>query len=148
MFTTLRCVIFSFAILSVSTHTAFVRPKLTKEEAKACQGAMAERKRLNTSNLRQLLQKGPQKESQSLENKQLSDLRRLIELDEQVMFKCRLIAHPDIHKKRPNQAAPVKQQLSMAPPSLPVRNPKIIRQAMTQPSTLPLPARRPKWAKN
>ena len=145
MFMTPRCAALCLAVLSISGHASFARTKLTQEEVKSCKGAMAERTRLNTVQRRQLLLKDPKEELKRLDSTQLKDLRRLIELDEQVMFKCRLVAHPDLKKKKPGKVQSLTgRKISMAPPDLPARNPKLLQLQAGQSEQLPLPVRKPK----
>ena len=135
----LQLAIVSMIVVSLLSSQAFARSNLTADQAKACQDAEAERDKLNTRELRDLLGKKPREAAAGLNGEQLRSLRRLIELDEQVIFKCRLIAHPDLKKRHPGKLA-----ISVPIPDLPVRKPKRAKAKPKQTVLLPLPVRRPK----
>ncbi len=137
--TKLQLTIVSMMMVSLLSSQAFARSNLTADQAKACQDAEAERDNLNTRELRDLLGKKPREAAAGLNGEQLRNLRRLIELDEQVIFKCRLIAHPDLKKRQPG-----KPIISIPIPDLPVRKPKRAKDKSKQTVLLPLPIRKPK----
>ncbi len=119
----------------------------------ACVAARAERNKLATPALRNLLKQDPNAVASTLSAPQIGDLRRLIELDEKVMFACRLEAHAALgggNRKNPRLVDPAtgRPRLAMAPP--PVRKPPQPPGLRTttgnprlRPPPFPLPVRNP-----
>jgi len=153
--------IVSLAILTVMANMAYARSKLTAEQAKTCKTAQKEYNSLNTPKLRSLLSsKPPTEQVKTLSTEQLQNLRRLIKLDQKLIFECRLIAYTDLNRRKPSALSLAKDRI-LSVPDVPIRNPKLAlakpRQAVQQDVTrqretdkqkvikLPLPLRKPKY---
>ena len=135
--------IVSMSVVLFMTGQSFARSGLTAQQAKACEGAQTERSKLNTPERRDLLNKNPSEEAANLSREQLENLHRLIELDKQVLFKCRLIAYRDLGKRQSNRRA----LSSVFIPDLPIRKPATAQIEKIETITselLPLPLRKPK----
>lgn len=128
-----------------------------KKDAKSqkddkCKRLMSERNALSVDKLRAILKKDPATTAATLPEQDLADLRRLIELDEEIMFGCRrdlkvvLGTNPS---QKPELAKPVSSNPNL-PPDLPVRRPGAKTAAKLSPTggnvtaqSMPLPERRP-----
>ncbi len=137
--------------LSLAPIPALGQPQQVLQHSKACQAASLERSKLDTPALRDLLGKDPKQVVSAAVPAQIMSLRRLIELDEIIMFKCRLAAHPAFPGKvettpTPPTPAVAAALASSTPPELPQRRP--LRPADTRPKRkliLPLPVRKPMY---
>jgi hypothetical protein len=116
----------------------------------ACAAAREERSRIDTPALRQVLRQSPDAIAGNLSQSERDTLKRLIVLDEKIMFACRLEPHPalalSLRENQKNDAAPASRpKLAMAPP--PTRKPKELRRpaapARARGARLPLPSRNP-----
>jgi len=90
---------------------------------------------LETPALRERLQQDPSKVATELSEAEIANIKRLIKLDELLMFGCR------IGLKAPAFAQNALQR-AVAIPTLPVRKPKIARRSITPRTIVPLPTRR------
>ncbi len=116
--------------------------------AEQCQAAQAERGELERSGVRAWLAKDPSDPAAGLNQAQIAKVRRLIALDEAVLFKCRLIKPKP--KGKPGakdtklQAALAGDKSSSEPPEPPTRRPKNtgkpVRAGLNKPQ-VPLPVR-------
>ncbi|MGI9424732.1 MAG: hypothetical protein ACR2PA_16165 [Hyphomicrobiaceae bacterium] len=107
--------------------SAQAKPDQKAQKEDKCKLLTAERQELAVGKLRTLLKQDPKVVAATLPKQDLDDLRRLIELDEEIMFGCRkdlkavLGSNPDLE---PTQA---KNDSSL--PDLPVRRPGAIKAA-------------------
>ena len=125
--------------------------KLNPQQLATCRAAMAERGKLQATGLRSKLKQDAKLAATSLDSSELEKLKRLIQLDEIVMFKCRIVAHPALGTKRraKNTLALASGQAAnpVAIPALPSKKPKTPRSAQRsagQSLAVPLPDRRPR----
>ena len=115
----------------------------TKEKDKAEQVCLEYQKELtglDTPELRARLKEDPQTVAASLDQEEISKIRRLIELDELVMFQCRIGLKPLQTAKNPSLNAAGQQLATL--PALPVRKPRLKRRLPSARLIVPLPTRR------
>ena len=96
--------------------------------AEQCKSHQAERGELERSGVRAWLAKDPSDPAAGLSQEQIGKIRRLIELDEAVLFKCRLIepkpkGEPGAKNTNLQAALPAGKS-SSEPPEPPTRRPK------------------------
>ncbi len=95
---------------------------------------------LETPALRDRLKQDPQKAVAELPEAEIAKIRRLIELDEFLMFRCRIGLKPLGVAQNPNGRSALQQAVGL--PALPVRRPKVARRPVTPRVIVPLPTRR------
>ena len=107
---------------------------------KVCIGYQNELVALETPALRDRLKQDPQQVASGLQQDEIAKLKRLIELDELLMFRCRIGLKP--LGVAANNAGNSALRQAVALPDLPVRRPKIARQTTSRSVNVPLPTRR------
>ena len=115
----------------------------TTEKDKAnqvCQQYQEELTSLDTPELRARLKEDPRAVAASLDQAEISKIRRLIELDELVMFQCRIGLKPLQTASNSSLNSAVQQLATL--PALPVRKPKLERRLPSARLIVPLPTRR------
>ena len=115
----------------------------TTEKDKAnqvCQQYQEELTSLDTPELRARLKEDPRAVAASLDQAEISNIRRLIELDELVMFQCRIGLKPLQTASNSSLNSAVQQLATL--PALPVRKPKLKRRLPSARLIVPLPTRR------
>ena len=116
----------------------------TKEEQKQakelCVSYQNELVALETPALRDRLKQNPQNVASELAQEEIAKLKRLIELDELLMFRCRIGLKPLGVAQNGNGRSALQQAVAL--PDLPVRRPKIARRRIAPSTIVPLPTRR------
>ena len=115
----------------------------TTEKDKAnqvCQQYQEELTSLDTPELRARLKEDPRAVAASLDQAEISKIRRLIELEELVMFQCRIGLKPLQTASNSSLNSAVQQLATL--PALPVRKPKLERRLPSARLIVPLPTRR------
>lgn len=95
---------------------------------------------LETPALRSRISQDPQKIAAQLDSAEITKIRRLIELDELLMFRCRIGLKPLGAPRNPNGRTPLQQAVAI--PELPVRRPKFVSSRVSPRVIVPLPTRR------
>ena len=126
------------APLMVNAVDAKTTEKDTADQV--CQKYQEELTRLGTPELRARLKEDPQTVAASLDQEEISKIKRLIELDELVMFQCRIGLKPLQTAKNPSLNAAGQQLATL--PALPVRKPRLKRRLPSARLIVPLPTRR------
>lgn len=112
-----------------------------KDEAREqCAAYQKELTALDTPALRERLKEDPLKIATELPEDEINKIKRLIELDELLMFRCRIGLKP-LQTAVKGGKLPAAQQVAVLP-DLPIRKPKIERQVRAQRDIVPLPTRR------
>ena len=114
------------ALIGATAIAAETKPQA--EKAEQCKAYQVERGELEKSGVRAWLVKDPNDPEAGLNEEQVGKVRRLIELDEAVMFKCRLINAKAIAKVKPGaknakRQAALPDRQSSDPPAPPTRRP-------------------------
>ena len=111
-----------------------------KQAKKLCIGYQNELVALETPALRDRLKQDPQQVASGLQQDEIAKLKRLIELDELLMFRCRIGLKPLGVAANNVGNSPLRQAVAL--PDLPVRRPKVTRRSTTRSVNVPLPTRR------
>ncbi|MGI9523454.1 MAG: hypothetical protein ACR2PG_17625 [Hyphomicrobiaceae bacterium] len=122
-----------------TTHAA------ENETKQSCAAYKEERAALETSGIRDIIKRDPQAVASTLPVKQVEQVRRLIDLDEKILFGCR-DASELAHASRPNKqlgdsGAQIGETIPLPPP--PTRRPSDSRIKSAVRAEIPLPVRRP-----
>lgn len=137
-----RSLIVSILILPLLAVAATAAAKTQeKDEAREqCTAYQKELAALDTPALRDRLKEDPIKIAAELDEEEITKIKRLIELDELLMFRCRIGLKP-LQTAAKGGKLPGSQQIAVLP-DLPIRKPKIARQIRAQRDIVPLPTRR------
>ncbi len=120
--------------------TAAAKTAEQDEAREQCTAYQKELTALDTPALRERLKEDPLKIATELPEDEINKIKRLIELDELLMFRCRIGLKP-LQTAAKGGKLPAAQQVAVLP-DLPIRKPKIKRQVRAQRDIVPLPTRR------
>ncbi|MEM9357736.1 MAG: hypothetical protein AAGB04_16145 [Pseudomonadota bacterium] len=130
-----------FIVPSLALTAGAAAKTAEKDEAREqCAAYQKELAALDTPALRERLKEDPIKIAAEIPGEEISKIKRLIELDELLMFRCRLGLKP-LQTATKGGRLPAAQQVAVLP-DLPIRKPKIKRQIRVQRDIVPLPTRR------
>ena len=135
-----RRLILSVVLAPVMVNAAAANTTEKDKANQVCRQYQEELTSLDTPELRARLKEDPRAVAGSLDQAEISKIRRLIELDELVMFKCRITLKSLQTASNPSLNSTAQQLATL--PALPVRRPKLKRRLPSARLIVPLPTRR------